>query len=88
MYELIWADHTEQRKRLAVLRYRLAHLRVPPQDLSELVSALDECTREIRTGRVAVEERLIYAEDVGIATSMIERVTQAADKIALELSEK
>ncbi len=88
VYELIWTDHTEQRKRLAMLRYRLAHLRVPPEDLTELMSALDDCTREIQKGRMAVEEGLIDPEDAGIAVSMIERATQAADKIALGLSPK
>jgi len=85
VYELIWANYTERRTRLAALRYRLAHLGVPPEDLSALMAALAEVHKERQSVDAALREGLIDEDEAGIDSALIERAVESADKIALGL---
>jgi hypothetical protein len=85
-YELVWStDYTERRTRIARLRYLLAHLDVPLDDLKRLEVAFAAVEKERQQVEMAVESGDIDREDAGLSVQLIEDVVSAADNIAYGL---
>lgn len=85
VYELIWAEHLERRTRMAVLKYRLAYLNVPANDISSFIAAFTECEAEAQEVYWAVRDGELSDDEAGISNELIENVIVAADRIAFGL---
>lgn len=78
-------DTYERRARMSMLRYRVAQVGANPQDVSQLMAAIEKVHNEWREYVWNVEEGNISKDEGGVDTRLMNAAIEAADKIALGL---